>query len=226
MSVATRQRHWLARALNELPAGERVVATGISWDEYVWLCEHRDQSDRQGVRIRYDRGRIELMAPSLLHEKPLDRLKDVVKVLCEELDLPCLAVGTTTLRRADLLRGLEPDGCFYLTNAPIVVGRDVLDLSAVPPPDLAIEVDVTNSSVRQQPIYADLRVPELWRHDAGVVTFLALGPGGYTETAASLAFPSVTDAAVMRLLVDGAADLDVPFIRRSRQWVRTLSPQP
>lgn len=226
MSTATRKGHWLADALREMPSGGRVYATGVSWDDYVWLSEYRTRLGRAGMRITFDHDEIELMTTSFPHEKPLDRLRDVVKVLCEELDRPCLPAGATTLRRADLLRGTDPDTCFYLANAPVVERMEQLDLSVFPPPDLAIEVDVSRSSLPRQPIYAALGVPELWRHDDGAITIYTLRTGEYAEVSASPAFPTVTSAALTRLLLEGANDLYVPFIRRVRQWARSLPTQP
>ena len=40
-------------------------------------------------------------------------------------------------------RGLEPDDCYYLASLEEVVDWDTLNLDRDPPPDLALEVDVT-----------------------------------------------------------------------------------
>jgi hypothetical protein len=42
--------------------------------------------------------------------------------------------------------GLEPDDCFYLANYQAVIGKDRIDLSVDPPPDLAIESDYTSKT--------------------------------------------------------------------------------
>ena len=77
-----------------------------------------------------------------------------------------------------LARGLAPDECYYIANAPQVAGRDHIDLRTDPPPDLAIEVDVTSSSLNRMGIYAALAVPEVWRLDGPALTFHVPGPGG------------------------------------------------
>ena len=62
-----------------------------------------------------------------------------------------------------LERGLEPDKCFYIQNEAAVRDRDEYDADIDPPPDLAIEVDVTSMSTTRMPLYAEFKVPEIWR---------------------------------------------------------------
>jgi Uma2 family endonuclease len=71
------------------------------------------------------------------------------------------------------------------------------DLRVDPPPDLAIEIDVTRSSLNRMSIYASLALPEVWRYDGKKLTFHELRPdGAYAVTAHSIAFPliSATDS--------------------------------
>ncbi|MEM7204057.1 MAG: Uma2 family endonuclease [Planctomycetota bacterium] len=79
--------------------------------------------------------------------------------------------GSTTWRREDLDRGLEPDECYWVENEPNVRGRRELDLRVDPPPDLPIEVDVHASSVDRVKIYAALGCRGGWRSTG------ARGPG-------------------------------------------------
>jgi Uma2 family endonuclease len=60
----------------------------------------------------------------------------------------------------EMLKGIEPDPCFYIQNEASVRGKKRLDLSTDPPPDLAIEIDITSRTHPE--IYAALGVPELW----------------------------------------------------------------
>jgi len=43
--------------------------------------------------------------------------------------------------------GKEADECFYIKNEAAVRGKLKIDLTVDPPPDLAIEIDVSNSSL-------------------------------------------------------------------------------
>ena len=49
----------------------------------------------------------------------------------------------SSCNRPDLAKGIEPDSCFYIQNAE--AGQGVAAPTDLPP-DLAIEVDIANSS--------------------------------------------------------------------------------
>src|SRR5439155_310836 len=84
-----------------------------------------------------------------------------IGALADELGLPLMRGGSTTLRRRRKQRGLEPDRCFWIANEPAVRAVRDLDLRIHPPPDLAVETDVTNSSLDRMGIYAALGVLEV-----------------------------------------------------------------
>ena len=70
-----------------------------------------------------------------------------------------------------------------------------------PPPDLVIEVDISNSSLDKLSIMADLHVPEVWHYDANRWRILVLQQGKYLDMEASVALSPVT-AQAMRDLID------------------------
>jgi Uma2 family endonuclease len=215
---------WLADALFDLAPGQRVYATGIPWGVYLRLADLRDQR-RSGVKITFDRGRIELMSPSYRHEKPNLRLALLVVTLVEELGLRLVSARSTTLRREQAEQGLEPDDCFYIARAAALVGVDDIDLGIHPPPDLVVEVDVTNSSVPKEPIYGPMGVPELWRHDDGQVTIRLLqADRTYQTSDRSLTFPQLTAADLTRLLTETNHLDDIAALRHYRAWAKTLVP--
>ena len=224
-TVATPARlAWLADALVGLAPGQQVYATGVPWAVYLRLAELRDEK-RSGVKITFDRGRIEIMSPLFRHEHPSRRLGLVVVIAAELLGLELVGARSTTFRRDQAEQGLEPDECFYIANYRSVLGVDDIDLAIHPPPDLAIEIDVTRSSVAKEAIYAPMRVPELWRLDDAEVTIRHLQPGGTYQTAPqSLAFPQVSAADLTRLLVEAQDEGEVAFVRRCRTWVTSLTP--
>jgi Uma2 family endonuclease len=97
------------------------------------------------------------------------------------------------MKNPEQKKGLEPDCCFYIQNEAIARGVKSLDFKVHPPPDLAIEVDNSSSSLNKFPIYLALRIPELWRLRRGVLTLYRLNDeqSAYVETEASLAFPQM-----------------------------------
>ncbi len=100
-------------------------------------------------------------------------LARLVVTWTEERGLPIKSGKSTTFRRRDIKRGLEPDECYWIANEAVrgLEIRRGLTFAQDPPPDLVIEVDVTNSCVPRLPIYAALRMPEVWRIDQGGLSF-------------------------------------------------------
>jgi Uma2 family endonuclease len=194
--------------------------SAIDWQTYSRLLHIF--SERPGFRLTYDRGELEIMSPRLEHDDDASILGDLVFVLTEELSLPLKRGGSTAMRRRLKQRGIEADECFWIANAHRMAGRRRLDLSRDPPPDLAIEVDVTHSSLDRFAIYAALKVPELWRLDGDTLTFHVLEEDGtYTIADRSRAFPQVAPADLFGFLQQArqAGDENV-VIRQFREWIR------
>jgi len=143
-------------------------------------------------------------------------------MLTEELHLPIKRGGATTLQSRRKCRGIEADECFWIANAHHMAGRRRLDLRTDPPPDLAIEIDLTSSSLDRMTIYAALRVPEVWRLQGDTLSFDLLGlDGKYGSVAHSRTFPQVTPADLSSFLLEGrkAGDENI-VIRQFREWIR------
>jgi Uma2 family endonuclease len=210
----------VARSWTGIDAPAPVVLEAIRWNTYTQLLRDTESSGRR-VFLTYDRGTLEMMAPLPTHERWNTLFRWVIESLSDEWGISTVSYGSTTLRRADLEKGLEPDNCFYVRHAASMVGRDALDLGKEPPPDLAIEIDVTHRSVAREPIYAALGVPELWRFDLQHVEFRALPPEGtYQPIRHSIAFPSLESARLDQFLAS-LPTADDPTLRRAvRQWVR------
>ncbi len=200
-------------------AARALVLHGIDWPTYRRLL--RVFENRSGVRLAYDRGALEIRSPLLEHEGPADLLGRFVVVLTEELDIGVKAGGTVTLRRRRYRRGLEPDRCWWIANEPLMRGRQHLDLRRDPPPDLAIECDVTSSSLNRMGIYAAMAVPEVWRFDGSTLTFQILQANGcYVESPTSRSFPFLTPTDLTTHLVLAATTEENAVVRQFRDWVR------
>ena len=131
--------------------------------------------------------------------------------------------GSTTYKREDLERGFEPDASFYIRNAERVRGKSRIDLDVDPPPDLVVEVDITNPSLDKLPIYARLGVPEVWRYDGERLTVFGLRGEGYAEVAESSVLPPLTSEALSGLIKESAS-LDIAdWVRGVREWARERS---
>jgi Uma2 family endonuclease len=193
------------------------VLHSIDWHLYTRLL--RAFRERR-FRLTYDRGRLEIMSPLWQHEGPADLLGCFIVVLTEELDLPRRAGRSVTLRRRRKRRGLEPDNCYWLASAPLVQGKRDLNLRVDPPPDLAIEVDVTSSSLDRMSIYAALGVPEVWRLSTGGIAFHILEAKAYQVRPNSLSFPQLASADLPAFLAQWGQTDDTAIVRQFRDWVR------
>lgn len=177
-------------AIEHLPTGSALVIPDVSWAEYEALLA--ELGDGYAVRVSYDEGRLEIVTPSAKHEKVKEFILRLVHVLATERGTNLETFGSTTFKHKALRKGAEPDTCFYVEHAALVVGRDELDLAVDPPPDVIVEVDVSHGSIRKMTFYAQIGVPELWRYDGRRAVMYRLSGTSYQETPASVAFPSFT----------------------------------
>lgn len=214
MSVATTD--YLA-AIAHLPAGAVLRIDDVSWEEYESLLG--DLGDL-AVHIFYDHGRMEIMAPASTHEKPKSIIHRLVSALSDELDIDIESLGSTTFKAQMKARGAEPDDCFYIQNAALVIGKADIDIEHDPPPDLVIEIDRTSTSLDKFSIYAALGVPEIWRIVANCVEIHLLENDHYIESPASRAFTFLTAQALSGFLMKGLTDGERKAAAGFRAWVR------
>lgn len=200
------------------PPVQHIVLRGVPWQTYVAL---RDIPENWHVRMTYDGGVLEMMSPGKRHENHAELLGALVRAFAEELDIDIQGCRTMTFKREDLEKGLEPDNCYYIQHEAQVRAKDEIDFSADPPPDLAIEIDVTTKSVGKMPIYAAFRVPEVWRYDGDRLEVLTLAASGeYEPRGESIALAGLPLAEVERILKKGRTASEIKLVRAFRRWVR------
>lgn len=209
----------LFQAVEHLTPGMTLRVDAVSWDDYEDLLA--DLGEASHVRVFYDQGRVEIMSPVSMHERPKNVIHDLISVLREELDIDIESLGSTTYKEEMKRKGAEPDDSFYIQNADSVIGQTVnLDLAYDPPPDLVIEIDRSNSSLDKFPIYAGLGVPELWRANDNQIRFWILTGEDYEESEYSRAFPFLTSGVISRFLGQGVLEGSRKTVQAFRQWVR------
>src|SRR6266404_901705 len=169
------------------PVEQRLRLSDIPWECYL---AYSDGLGPRHIRITYDHGEMEVKTLSSRHENRKKLLGRLVEALTEEMDIDVASFGSITCRRGDQLSGLEPDDCYWIEHEPQVRGREDIDLETDPPPDLALEIEISRSSLNRMTIYAALRVPEVWRCDAEVLRVMLLSARGtYRQSDRSKAFP-------------------------------------
>jgi Uma2 family endonuclease len=200
-----------------VPPGQRIVLTDVDWSAFEAILQ--DLGEKRASKIAYIHNQLEIRMPLPKHEFDKEMIGDMVKILLEELGIERECYGSTTFKREDMAAGIEPDNCFYIQNHRAMIGKRRLDLNVDPPPDLAIEVDVTSKT--QLSAYAALAVPELWQFSQGCLRINCLQAGSYVEVESSPTFPNfpilegVSQYIEMSLVEGSSASL-----RAFRLWVR------
>ncbi|MGH2617983.1 MAG: Uma2 family endonuclease [Thermomicrobiales bacterium] len=202
------------------PTEQQIVLHDVSWETYERLLI--DHTDRSVPHFTYDRGKLEILAPSPEHEIIDRTLALLVELVAAEVLVDVINVGSMTFKRRDLERGFEPDSSFYIQNEERVRGLTQIDPAINPPPDLIIEIEITRSAIPKLPIYASMGVPEVWRWDGERVTILQLGDNGYVEVEVSAALPPLTSEILTRFLVASQTLRRTVWIRQVRDWARAL----
>jgi Uma2 family endonuclease len=190
----------------------------VSWQTYETLLE---EFEGRPIRLTYDQGRLEIMTLSHGHENYAELLGLFMIVLTGELRLARHSGGSTTFKREALRRGLEPDKCYWIQNEARMRGKKDFDIEADPPPDLAIEVDISRSSLDRLSIYASLGVGEVWRFDGDLLKVYRLKAGQkYAETDHSATFPHLPLTELVRFLRASDTQEETALEWSFRDWVR------
>lgn len=197
-------------------AGQRLVLYGISWESYEAILEALSE---QRIFLTYDKGTLEFMSPSPRHEMLGLLIARMIHTYTQVRRVPIFSLGMTTWKRRDLEKGLEADQCFYVENELQMRQKRQVDLTIDPPPDLAIEVDLSHSSMERQSIYAALAVPELWRYEGGRLFPMVLKGGSYIESTASPAFPNLSVGELARFIEMRNSMGETELICAFQDWV-------
>jgi Uma2 family endonuclease len=199
--------------------GHRIQLQDVNWNEFEAILD--ELGDKRACHIAYSDGTLEIRIPLPEHEVDKELIGDMVKILLEELDIDNECFGSTTFKRQDVAKGIEPDQCFYIENYAVMIGKRRLDLTVDPPPDLAIEVDVTSKTGLDA--YRSLGVPELWRFEDGQLKISLLQNGQYQDASSSphfANFPIINS--VSQFLDRAQTEGRSQTLKAFRQWVREL----
>jgi Uma2 family endonuclease len=185
----------------ELLPGSTMNVRNISWEDFEEILAELGESPRS--RATYYRGKLEIMSPLALHERPHRIIADIVKTILDRQGRDWEDFGSTTLKRPPVA-GVEPDTGLYIENAERVRGRVNLDLDIDPPPDLAIESDVTSKTVLDA--YTAIGVPEVWIYSKQQLKIYLFSGDEYREVTTSSIFPDIPIISLIPELVAEAID--------------------
>ncbi len=194
------------------------VLNGVRWETYQGLA--LDLGENPSKTLTYDQGILEIMTPLPEHEINKGFLGRLVQATTEVLGIDILSLCSTTLSREDLQKGIEPDKCYYITNEALMRGKINFDFKVDPTPDLAIEIDITSSSLNRLSIYQALGVGEIWRFDDQDLFIYCLEEGGYKEHEFSQVLPILSKSLILRFLKRRGETGENTLLGEFRQWLK------
>lgn len=197
--------------------GQQLLLQNISWEDFEAILE--DLGEHRSSRISYSNGVLEIMVPLPEHEKDKEIIGEIVRILLDELEIDFEPLGSTTFKNMIMAQAIEADTCFYIKNYQAVIGKNRIDLTIDPPPDLAIEIDITNRT--QLDNYLLLKVPELWRYTRKGLQIYLLEEDRYIESQTS---PNFLNIPIIKLIENSVKQTQKEgrskAIRSLRKWVR------
>lgn len=198
-----------------LAPGSVVTIPNVSWQEFE--CILQELGEHRSARIAYSQETLEIVVPLPEHEKPKDLISDIVKILLKANSRRYEPFGSTTFKR-ERTAGIEPDACFYIQNYQRMITRRRFEPND-PPPDLAIEIDVTSKTTLDA--YLAIAVPELWVYANQKLTVYLLQAGKYVESNISPIFPNVPIVQIIPAVVERA--WQVGSVQALEEFAATLT---
>jgi Uma2 family endonuclease len=126
---------------------ERFTTSGVSWENYEGLLAKLE--DNSHYHITYLDGVLEIVSPSIRHEKIKKNLAMLLEHYMYRKRINCIPMGSTTFRNKAKKAGAEPDECYCIGEEKSV-------------PDIAIKVNITSGNIDKLEIYRRLGVKEVW----------------------------------------------------------------
>ncbi|MBS9386813.1 MAG: Uma2 family endonuclease [Dolichospermum sp. BR01] len=197
--------------------GQQILLKDISWQKLENILE--EMGERRTARISYSDGWLEIMVPLPEHEKDKEIFGELVRILLDKLEIDFEPFGSTTLKNERMRQAVEPDTSFYIQNQAAVIGKNRIDLNIDPPPDLAIEIDITSRTRFEN--YEILGVPELWRYQQQGLEIFLLREGKYIKSQSSPNFPNIPIIELVNKYVQQCLTIGrSQAMRNFRSWVK------
>jgi Uma2 family endonuclease len=203
------------------PVEQRFEMGRVTWDAYLKISDALE--DQPGLRLIYCEGRLSFAGKSRRHEWLSECLGHLVVGIAARLGIPCEPAGEATYRRREKGAGLEGDRTFHFgANAVTMRGGRDYDFSVDPPPDLAIEVEVSHPADEAVEAWGRARVPEVWRFDATGFKcsfWRRREDGSYERITRSLWLPQLSADDIVDLVREAEASGMGSSIARLPGWV-------
>ncbi|MBD2254558.1 Uma2 family endonuclease [Nostoc parmelioides] len=197
--------------------GQQMLLKDVDWQQLENILE--EIGEKRAARISYSYGWLEIMVPLPEHEKDKEIFGELVRILLDTLQIDCEPLGSTTLKNERMRQAVEPDACFYIQNQAAMIGKNRVDLNIDPPPDLAIEIDITSRTRFDN--YEILGVAELWRYTQKGLEIYLLQQGKYIKSETSPNFPNISIVELVNEYVQQCLTIGrSQAMRNFRNWLK------
>lgn len=203
----------------KIEPGVDMLLSGVSWRFYEEFL--RGLGERR-LFVTYDNGEMEIMSPLPAHEYLKGRVSRLLNTMFDVREIDAASYGGMTFKRKDLAKGVEPDDCLWIQNEWAVRGKTDLDLRRIPPPDLVIEIEQTQTVIDRLSIFAAFGVPEVWTYDGQELTLRQLKRGVYRVAKSSRNFPFLPLNEFAQFLKVDSKEAPTALTKRFAAWVREL----
>jgi len=201
----------------EIPAGNQLLLRNVDWESFEQLLE--ELGDNRGTRLSFSDNTVEIMSPMAAHENDKRIIGRIVETILEEMGVEYASLGSTTFKNEQMTQAVEPDECFYIQNEEKTRGKAKIDLEKDPPPDLAIEIDLTSRTRFNN--YEKLGVLELWRFDGKSLNINTLQNNVYIESSQSRQFPNIPlKEAIPRFVEESKTHGRSKMIKSFKLWLK------
>lgn len=206
--------------VKRLPEKMDVTFGNTTWNDYeTLLCEVGEASH---LRISYNRGNLNIMTLSSLHENYSALVQDIIRQISMQKRIKVLCYKSSTIKVSKALKGVEPDGCFYVQSADKLPNKLRIDFSRDPMPDIVLEIDIYHDSKAKFEIYAGFGVKEIWRYDGEKFGIYELQKNAeYKEVKRSKSLPILTAKVLTDLLNQSNEKDQYEILLAFEEWLKT-----
>ena len=207
-------RGFMATEVRSIPT-DQVVRLNVQWNAYQALVD--SLGDHSRARLTFDGEALEIMSPGPKHERIVKQIDALISTIVLEWNFNIEGTGSTTFRKIGET-GFEADESYYIQHADQIRDLDEIDLSIPPPPDLNVEVDISNLRDDKKKLYARLGLPEFWRYRDDRLEAFALSGEQYAAIDVSVVIPGLPINQIQQRL--RASGSRLTMITSWQHWLR------
>ena len=215
---ASRRKSDFYAIVKKLPEEMDLTFGNATWNDYETLID--EVGEASGLRISYSLGNLKIMTLSSLHENYSALVQNIILQISMQKRIKILFYKSSTMKVNKELKGVEPDGCFYVQSADKLPDKLRIDFNADPMPDIILEIDIYHDSKSKFDIYASFGVKEIWRYDGKCFQILDLQKDGeYKEIKRSKSLPILTAKVLTDLLNQSGEKDQYEIMLGFEEWI-------